>query len=88
MSELHSPRLQLACDAAREAGRLTLRYFRRNDLQIDLKGDATPVTVADREAEQLLRARIVAIVQRQAQLNSAGATGVKATVLSWRPSEP
>ena len=34
------------------------------------------------------RARIVAIVQRQAQLSSAGATGAKATVLSWRPSEP
>ncbi|HEX6776088.1 MAG TPA: hypothetical protein VF238_09590 [Methylomirabilota bacterium] len=34
------------------------------------------------------RARIVAIIQRQAQLSSAGATGVKATVLSWRPSEP
>jgi general secretion pathway protein K len=34
------------------------------------------------------RARIVAIIQRQAQLNSAGATGAKATVLSWRPSEP
>ena len=34
------------------------------------------------------RARIVAIIQRQAQLSSAGATGVKTTVLSWRPSEP
>jgi len=34
------------------------------------------------------RARIVAIVQRQAQLNSAGATGVKAAVLSWRAGEP
>jgi general secretion pathway protein K len=34
------------------------------------------------------RARIVAIVQRQAQLSSAGATGAKVTVLSWRPSEP
>jgi general secretion pathway protein K len=34
------------------------------------------------------RARIVAIIQRQAQLSSAGATGVKAAVLSWRPSEP
>ena len=34
------------------------------------------------------RARIVAIVQRQAQLSSAGATGAKAAVLSWRPSEP
>jgi general secretion pathway protein K len=34
------------------------------------------------------RARVVAIVQRQAQLNSAGATGVKAAVLSWRAGEP
>ncbi|HEY2882113.1 MAG TPA: histidinol-phosphatase, partial [Pirellulales bacterium] len=43
-----------------EAGKLTLRYFRQPDLQVDLKRDATPVTVADREAEQLLRARISA----------------------------
>jgi general secretion pathway protein K len=34
------------------------------------------------------RARIVAIIQRQAQLSSAGATGVKASVLSWRAGEP
>jgi general secretion pathway protein K len=34
------------------------------------------------------RARIVAIVQRQAQLSAAGGTGVKAAVLSWRPAEP
>lgn len=35
-----------------------------------------------------LRARVMAIVQRQAQLNSAGGTGAKAAVLSWRPGEP
>jgi general secretion pathway protein K len=34
------------------------------------------------------RARIVAIVQRQATLNVSGATGIKATILSWRPVEP
>ena len=33
------------------------------------------------------RARVVAIVQRQAQLNTAGATGTKAAVLSWRPGQ-
>ena len=55
-----SARLKFACDAAQEAGRLTLKYFQRADLQIDLKQDATPVTVADREAEQLLRQRIAA----------------------------
>jgi histidinol phosphatase-like enzyme (inositol monophosphatase family) len=35
-----------------------LRYFRRNDVKIDRKADNTPVTVADREAEQLLRGEI------------------------------
>src|SRR5262249_39235359 len=53
-------RLELAIDAAREAGRLTLRYFQRDDLKVDLKRDATPVTIADREAEKLLRERIAA----------------------------
>jgi histidinol-phosphatase len=55
-----SARLKFACDAAPEAGRLTLKYFQRADLQIDLKQDATPVTIADRAAEQLLRQRIAA----------------------------
>jgi len=34
------------------------------------------------------RARIVAIVQRQAQLNASGGTATKVAVLSWRPGEP
>jgi histidinol-phosphatase len=40
---------------ARMAGELTLRYFRADDLGVDLKGDGTPVTVADRAAERLVR---------------------------------
>src|SRR5690554_729875 len=55
-----STRLTFARTIAREAGDLTLRYFRKSDLQVDLKHDASPVTIADREAEQLLRARIAA----------------------------
>ncbi|MCC7086843.1 MAG: histidinol-phosphatase [Pirellulales bacterium] len=58
-SELTS-RLTTACELAREAGQWTLRYFQRDDLQVDLKSDASPVTIADREAEQLLRNRIAA----------------------------
>jgi len=34
------------------------------------------------------RARLVAIVQRQAQLTVAGGTNFKTAVLSWRPGEP
>jgi len=53
-------RLQLAVTIAREAGDVTLRYFRREDLYVDRKADDSPVTVADREAEQHLRSRILA----------------------------
>lgn len=47
--------LEEAVTLARMAGELTLRYFRNADLGIDEKGDGTPVTVADRGAERLIR---------------------------------
>ena len=53
-----SDRLALALDASAEAGRITLSYFRCEQLGVELKADASPVTVADRQAEQLLRDRI------------------------------
>jgi histidinol phosphatase-like enzyme (inositol monophosphatase family) len=51
-------RLDWAVTIAREAGDGTLRHFRHADLQVERKADDSPVTVADREAEQLLRKRI------------------------------
>lgn len=51
-------RLNFARAVAHEAGAVTLDYFRRDDLAIERKGDRSPVTRADREAEQLLRRRI------------------------------
>ncbi len=53
-----SDRLDYAVAIAREAGEITLRYFRRTDLQVDRKADKSPVTIADRTAEELLRKRI------------------------------
>lgn len=50
--------LDFAAQTAYEAGRLTLGYFRTDALRTELKPDDTPVTVADREAEKLIRARI------------------------------
>jgi histidinol-phosphatase len=47
-------RYELAVEAARKAGRLALKYF-DTELTVERKGDQSPVTVADREAEQLLR---------------------------------
>ncbi len=51
-------RLELACSAAREAGQVTLRYFRSDRFVVERKADDSPVTIADREAEQVLRDRI------------------------------
>jgi len=53
-------RLEVALAAAHEAGALTLKYFQGSDLQVELKQDASPVTIADRQAELLLRQRITA----------------------------
>jgi len=55
------PRLELARAIARQAGELTLRYFRSSSLTVDRKADDSPVTVADREAETLMRRRIAAV---------------------------
>jgi myo-inositol-1(or 4)-monophosphatase len=50
--------LQLALELAEEAGRLTLGYFSRKTIAVFRKRDATPVTEADRKAEELIRAAI------------------------------
>lgn len=49
------PRLEFAVEAAREAGRLTLDWFNTSSLAIEKKRDGSPVTAADRAAEQRLR---------------------------------
>ncbi len=51
-------RLEVARSAAREAGQLTLQYFRSARYVVERKADDSPVTIADREAELLLRRRI------------------------------
>jgi histidinol phosphatase-like enzyme (inositol monophosphatase family) len=42
----------------REAGERTMRWFRSDDLAVERKGDGTPVTAADKDAERFLRAEI------------------------------
>jgi histidinol-phosphatase len=51
-------RLAWARQFAVEAGKLTLRYFQNPSLQVESKSDDSPVTVADRQAEEFLRDRI------------------------------
>lgn len=46
--------LQLAAAASRE----TLKYFRTNQFQVERKSDRSPVTLADKQAEQIVRGMI------------------------------
>ncbi len=56
MSEL-TDLLDFATETAFQAGQLTLRYF-QTGVAPDYKGDDSPVTIADRQAEELIRSRI------------------------------
>lgn len=49
--------LDFATDLAHEAGALTLRYY-GGTVDYESKGDGSPVTVADKKAEELIRGRV------------------------------
>ncbi len=49
--------LEFAVDLAEKAGEITLRYF-QGRFAVETKADASPVTVADREAEAYIRQAI------------------------------
>lgn len=57
MTSHYKEYLNFAIDIAHQAGRLTLGYFQAG-VQPDFKKDDTPVTVADRGAEELIRSHI------------------------------
>ena len=70
-----SPRLAFAIDAAHRAGRSTLAHFQTGAF-VEFKDDASPVTVADRNAERLIREAIAAKYPHEAILGEEeGATG-------------
>ena len=58
MGEKMTERGEWALAIAKEAGEFTLGYFDDPGLRVDRKKDGTPVTLADRGAEELLRRRI------------------------------
>lgn len=52
--------LAWAVEVTKESGRRTLRRFRADDLAIESKGDGTPVTEADKDAESYIRSELAA----------------------------
>jgi histidinol phosphatase-like enzyme (inositol monophosphatase family) len=55
VAEYWKPRLQFALDVARRAGELILGHYQSDGLAVDAKHDSSPVTAADRGAEELIR---------------------------------
>lgn len=52
-------RLAFAKHVACDAGRSTLAYFQQSNFEVERKSDDSPVTIADRKAESLVRDAIV-----------------------------
>jgi histidinol phosphatase-like enzyme (inositol monophosphatase family) len=73
-----SPRLAFAIDAAYRAGRSTLAHF-QTGVGVDLKADASPVTVADRDAERMIRQMIAEAFPHDAILGEEEGGAVDAT---------
>lgn len=61
-------RWEVAQQAARRAGQCTLDFFQQDQLAVERKADRSPVTAADRQAEQVLRAAIQAAFPEDAIL--------------------
>lgn len=57
--QISPQQIELALELAQLSGAVVRRYF-RTGLAIDRKSDSTPVTIADREAERVMRERIEA----------------------------
>ncbi len=67
-SEPFDGRLRAMIELARAAGSFTLDYFNDKSLTIDRKGDASPVTAADRGAERLFRQQLEQLYPHDAVL--------------------
>jgi histidinol-phosphatase len=55
LASIAGGRFRIAVNLAVEAGRSTLRYFQTNEFRVERKSDRSPVTIADKDAEQLIR---------------------------------
>lgn len=58
LAEIENRRMEAAVELAVLAGKSTLRYFRTKEFQVERKSDRSPVTIADKEAEQLIRKEV------------------------------
>lgn len=83
MAEELDELLDFATQIAVNAGKITLRYF-KHEIAVELKSDESPVTVADREAENYLRSAILGRYPGHAVLGEeAGLSGAADSAYRW-----
>ncbi len=63
--------LEVAVSAATAPGTTILSYFRKSDLAVDIKGDGSPVTAADKAAETEIR-KVLAAAPETAEFDIVG----------------
>ena len=74
--------LDFAVATAFDAGRLTLGWF-QTGVRLEMKADDTPVTVADREAERLIRERIERTYPSHAVLGEEFGSANEGAAFRW-----
>lgn len=76
-------RLAAALELAQAAGDSTLDYFLTERYAVERKGDNSPVTVADKNAEQLVRGRLAKQFPADAILGEEFGTTAGSTEFEW-----
>lgn len=73
----------VAVEACRRGGAAAMRHFRRADLAVETKADDSPVTVADRTAEDTIRAYIEAVHPQDGWLGEETGTRAGSSGRDW-----
>ena len=76
-------RLEAALELAQAAGDSTLDYFLTERYAVERKGDNSPVTIADKNAEQLVRDRLAAQFPSDGILGEEFGTTAGTTEFEW-----
>ncbi len=76
-------RLKAALELAQAAGDSTLDYFLTERYAVERKGDDSPVTIADKNAEQLVRNRLAAQYPTDAILGEEFGTTAGSSEFEW-----
>ncbi len=77
------PRLDVALEASWRAGKITLEYY-QTGVQIEFKNDRTPVTIADRRAEEEIRRWLARYFPQDAIVGEeGGATNAAGAEATW-----